>query len=73
MFLTPAELVALTGYKRQSAQVRWLRRHGWRLTVNALGEPKVAVAEFNRRMVGGRSVTQEPNWGALDGSQAHAG
>ena len=65
MLLTPADLENLTGYKRHSAQVRWLRRHGWRFTVNALGQPGVAIAEFNRRMVGGRPVTQEPNWGAL--------
>lgn len=70
MFLTRAELERLTGYQRPSAQVRWLRRHGWRITVNALGEPIVALGEFNRRMVGGVSARQEPNWGALDGTQA---
>lgn len=73
MFLTPTDRETLTGYKRWSAQARWLRRHGWKFTVNALGEPVIAVAEFNRRMVGGRAVTQEPNWGAMDGPQAHAG
>lgn len=69
MLLTAADLQQLTGYVRASAQARWLRRHGWRFTVNALGQPVVALAEFNRRMVGGKVATQEPNWGALDHGQ----
>lgn len=73
MFLTAADLVTLTGYQRPSAQVRWLRRHGWRFTVNALGSPIVAVGEFNRRLVGGRAIAQEPDWSALNGSPANAG
>ena len=72
MFLTPADLERLTGYVRHSAQVRWLQRHGWRFTVNALGEPVVALAEFNRRLVGGRVTTQEPNWEAMGGARAQA-
>lgn len=52
MILTPSDLHDLTGYVRPSAQVRWLRRHGWRFTVNALGVPVVALAEFNRHLVG---------------------
>jgi hypothetical protein len=68
MLLTDKEVRGLTGYSRPSAQIRWLRQHGWRFTVNALGKPAIAVAEFNRRMVGtGRSVAQqEPNWDALN-------
>jgi hypothetical protein len=73
VFLSSEELKKLTGYQRASAQVRWLRRHGWRFTVNALGEPVVAMAEFNRHMVGGRAAVQEPNWEALHGAQAQAG
>jgi hypothetical protein len=65
VFLTPEELRLLTGYRRSSAQIRWLRRHGYRFTVNGLG-PVVAVAEFNRHMVGGR-VKQEPRFEALNG------
>lgn len=72
MILSPAELEALTGYVRPSAQARWLQRHGWRFTVNALGRPIVAIAEFNRRMVGGRVMSQEPRWEALDGTPSHA-
>lgn len=65
MILTPDDLHDLTGYVRRSAQVRWLRRHGWRFTVNGLGAPVVALAEFNRHMVGGRAARQEPNFEAL--------
>jgi hypothetical protein len=72
MFLSAADLETLTGYQRPSAQVRWLRRHGWRFTVNALGQPVIALAEFNRRMVGGKSSSQEPNWDSLNGSPANA-
>lgn len=72
MFLTRTDRETLTGLKRYSAQARWLQRNGWKFTVNALGEPNVAVAEFNRRMIGGKVASQEPNWGALNGSQANA-
>ena len=74
MFVTEAELQKLTGYTRPSAQVRWLTRHGWRFSVNALGKPIVALAEFNRHMVGGKFArVQEPNWGAMHGSQRKPG
>jgi hypothetical protein len=72
VILPDSEVERLTGYKRPSDQISWLQRNGWRFTVNALGWPRVAVAEFHRRMVGGRATSQEPNWGALDGAQAHA-
>lgn len=75
MVLSQEDIAALTGYSRPSAQVRWLRQHGWRFSVNALGKPAVAVAEFNRRMVGGSSTIkhQEPNWeGIIRGPQTHA-
>ncbi len=71
MILPPSALKSVTGYVRASAQARWLRRHGWKFTVNALGEPVVALAEFNRHMVGGRAAsTQEPNWEAMNGTKA---
>lgn len=65
MFLTRDELRVLTGRLRPSAQARWLRDHGYRHTVNALGAPVVAVAEANRKLVGGVKVAQEPHWEAL--------
>jgi hypothetical protein len=72
MFLAEIDVQSLTGYRRPSAQIRWLRDNGWRFIVNALGKPVVALAEFNRRMVGGVQrtlTTQEPDWSALDGPQ----
>ena len=59
MILPRADLKGLTGYSRASAQVRWLRKHGWKFTVNAFGDPVVALAEFNRKMVGGRATQQQ--------------
>jgi len=72
VFLAETDVQSLTGYRRPSAQIRWLRRHGWRFVVNALGKPAIAVAEFNRRMVGGVQRTfaiQEPDWDVLNGPQ----
>jgi Domain of unknown function (DUF4224) len=67
MLLSASEIRQVTGYARSSAQVRWLRRHGWKHTVNALGEPVVAVAEFNRHLVSGRAARQEPDFEAING------
>jgi hypothetical protein len=72
MFLAEPDVRNLTGYARPSAQVEWLRRNGWRFAINALGKPVIALAEFNRRMVGGvhrTLATQDPDWGALNGPQ----
>ncbi|MEN9417084.1 MAG: hypothetical protein RI988_704, partial [Pseudomonadota bacterium] len=35
MFLSPDELVALTGRPQKSRQIEWLRNNGWRFAVNA--------------------------------------
>jgi hypothetical protein len=69
MFLTPQELRRLTGYIRPNAQVRWLRKNGWRFTVNGLREPIVAVLLSERKLVSGVGTTgqHEPNFGALSG------
>jgi hypothetical protein len=60
---------ALTGYVRAYAQIRWWRHHGWKFAVNALGDPVVAVAEFERHMVGGKKAasSQEPDFSAING------
>lgn len=70
MFLTAEDLQRLTGYRRPSAQARWLRRHGYRVTINGLGEPVVSVAEVTRHTTGGRAARREPNFEALDGQTA---
>jgi Domain of unknown function (DUF4224) len=67
VIISKEDLVKLTGYVRASAQIRWFRHYGWRFTVNGLGDPVVAVAEFNRHLVGGKAASiQEPNWDALN-------
>jgi hypothetical protein len=65
VFLTVAEVRFLTGRVQPTAQVRWLQRHGYKHTVNALGSPVVAIAEANRKLVGGTKIEQQPNWEAL--------
>lgn len=44
MFLGPADLEQLTGYRRPGAQIRWLRSRGIRHYVNGAGHPVVARA-----------------------------
>lgn len=76
MILPASVIQQLTGYSRASAQVRWLKDHGWRFTVNGLGDPVVAEAEFNRHLVGKFAASrQEPNfdWGAINGQNKKAG
>lgn len=67
MFLTPTEVRTLTGRVQHSAQVRWLRRAGFRFTVNALGDPVVAIAEANRKLVGGGRTGRTANLEAVNG------
>jgi hypothetical protein len=76
VILPPSEIKTLTGYVRASAQVRWLRQHGWRFTVNALGQPIVAQGEFDRHLIGSAAArTQQPNfdWDAINGTNKKAG
>jgi hypothetical protein len=70
MILSRSDIKDLTGYVRASAQVRWLREHGWRFTVNALGDVVVAQDEFRRHMVGGGKAAgqkQEVNLEGING------
>ena len=59
MFLTPTELIELTGFQRPSAQVRWLSRAGMRFAIGGDGAVKVLKAEVERYMLGG-PVKREP-------------
>src|SRR5579863_2621267 len=72
--LTKQELIELTGFRQRSAQMRWLREHGFKHDINGLGDPVVAVAEFNRHLVGGASdpSRQEPNFEALNETDARS-
>jgi hypothetical protein len=67
MTLTDRDLKDLTGYVQKAAQIRWLIAHGWKFEVNSAGRARVAIAEFNRKMVGGRAVKQEPDFSQLNG------
>ena len=69
MFLSPEEIQRLTGKKRPSAQIRWLRARRYKIDVNGLGEPILHVREANRKLVGGQASREEqPNWGAMRGA-----
>ena len=59
MFLFRDEIAELTGYKRPSAQIRWLKARGWPLEISALGEPKVLRALAVARL-GGSPHNEEP-------------
>lgn len=66
IFLTDSDIAELTGYKRPTAQRKWLLRNGYRFEVRADGRPRVMVAEAERHMLGkAQTKRHEPNWGAL--------
>ena len=67
MLLTADELAKLTGYRQPSAQIRWLRAHGWRFVVNAQRRPIVDRSFYERRLVGETSTSErvEPDFEAL--------
>ena len=48
--LTAEELGELTGFRRKSCQVAWLKRWGWPFCIDGYGRPKVDRAEYERRM-----------------------
>lgn len=60
VFLTPADLANLTGYTRQSAQLRWLRAHAWPHEIGGDGRPKVLQSYVERRLGGVDSPRREP-------------
>jgi len=66
MFLTTEELFQLTGLRRPSAQIRWLRSRQIRHYVNAVGHPVIARAW----LIGDRDalpMPQRPNLQILRG------
>ena len=67
MFLTADELAELTGYRQPSAQIRWLRAHGWRFVINAQRRPIVDRGFYERRLLGDSSTPGrvEPDFEAL--------
>ena len=63
VILTRDELVAITGYKRKSAQARWLRAHRIKYILNAFGHPVVGRWYFEQ-FAGSttRRGEAQPNW-----------
>lgn len=66
MFLTAEELADLTGLKRPSAQLQWLRLRGWPVESDAKGRPRVLRSVVEARLGGiSAPAKTEPNFGAL--------
>jgi len=67
VILSDSDLKDLTGYVQKAAQIRWLIARGWKFDVNSAGRARVGIAEFNRKMVGGKVAKQEPDFSQLNG------
>ena len=50
MFLSPADLHDLTGYRLGAWQARWLTAHGWIFELDAFGRPRVLRAYAEGRL-----------------------
>ena len=71
LFLTKDQILELTGYRRPSNQIRWLRDQGFKFKVAADGKPRVLVAEVNHLMCSDDGITREikrqkPDYEALN-------
>lgn len=66
MFLTPTELLELTGYKKPALQRRWLVEHGYRFDVRADGRAVVLTAAIEKKLAGRHISGPEPDWSALE-------
>lgn len=68
LYLTPDELMALTGYKTRNGATRWLARNGWPYAEPARnGWPRVLRAYHDDRMYGLETKSRakqhkEPAW-----------
>lgn len=69
MFLTPDELLDLTGLKRPTAQYLWLRDNGWPVELDARKRPRLLRSVVEARMGAAPMQKQAgPNWEALSGT-----
>ncbi len=64
MLLSRKEIEALTGYRRPSKQIAWLRKYGFRFFVAADGYPRVLRADLEQPL---RKQRVEPDLSALEG------
>jgi hypothetical protein len=66
VFLTLAELVLLTGYKRRGCMIRWLADNAFLFRVGADGYPRVLEEHVRQQMSGiGPRTRNTPNLEAL--------
>ena len=67
MFLTPTEIVDLSGYHRFADQRKWLTAHGWTFVVAATGRPVVSRAHADLQLNGAPKLKKswEPNMRAF--------
>lgn len=65
--LDRAEIAEITGRKRKTAQVSWLRANKWRFDVNALGHPVIARSYVDARLgtAATASTATAPAWNRL--------
>lgn len=67
MFLTTDELTELTGYKRPTSMIRWLRENQFVFTVAADGYPRVLSEHVQARLTNRPpSVRALPNFAVLN-------
>lgn len=66
MFLSLAELIMLTGYKRRACMIRWLQSNGFSFRVGADGYPRV-LDDHARSLLSGMATKPRntPNLDAL--------
>lgn len=67
MFLTKDDIVNLTGYRRPADQCRWLKSHGWKYEISAVGRPVVLRRHAESRMSDVEQAPKEwsPNFAAM--------
>jgi hypothetical protein len=60
LFLSPADVVELTGLRQCAAQRRWLDANEWLYQIDSQGRPKVARSFFERKMTESIAVETQP-------------
>lgn len=62
MFLDPAEIAKLTGYKRRANQLLWLKDEGYPHKVNRRGEIIISRAYVEAKLGLGKPPPPEPDF-----------
>lgn len=66
MFLSKPQLVALTGYRSNKAQSKWLANNGYKFDIRADGQPVVLVEQLRQRQCLKSDSKPGPNLSILD-------